>query len=342
MLAIIAILTVVLLILALQMRYTPRKVESGLVKAGRVFTEHRAGVWAVKFSPDGQRVASAGIDSAVIVRDRSTGQIIYRFQHPESLTNLDYSNNGVYVASSSYDGCLRIWNLNTGKLSREIKASKATVWTLAFSPDGKKLASAGDDKIIRIWDVETGSLLRELKGHTMNVWNVQFSPDGKRLASGSFDTLVKIWEVESGKLLSDLPGHTEAVVALAFNAAGDMLASTSDDKTIRLWDPVSMRLLKILSEGDEHVQAAAFSPDGKMLVSGGRDKSNFGELIQNFFGDSDIDKGVSMRLWDVATGTVIQTFSKNANDVNDVAWSRDGRYIASASADQTVRLWKMQ
>jgi WD40 repeat protein len=89
----------------------------------------------------------------------------------------------------------------------------------------------------------------------------------------------------------------------------------------------------------EHTQAAEFSPDGKMLLTGGRDKPAMGEFLQNFFGDAEFNKGVSMRLWDVASGALLQTFAEHANDVNDVSWSKDGRSIASAGSDRTIEIW---
>ncbi|MGB8192465.1 MAG: hypothetical protein WCF67_11130, partial [Chitinophagaceae bacterium] len=89
-------------------------------------------------------------------------------------------------------------------------------------------------------------------------------------------------------------------------------------------------------------QGVVFSPDDKLLLTSGRDKSMVGELIQNFAGDSHYNKGISMRLWDLQTGKVIQTFAEHANDANDVDFSADGRWFASASADRTVHVWRIR
>jgi len=189
--------------------------------------------------------------------------------------------------------------------------------------------------------VLSGKLLLDLKGHKRIVWSVKFSNDGTQLASGSFDYSVKLWSTVNGQLLWVNREHGETVVDLAFSHDGSMLASTSDDKTIRIWDLKTHRLVRKM-EVQEHVQAVAFSPDDKFLLTGGRDKPMIGEFLQNIFGDSHYNKGVSARLWNVQTGELLQTFSHHANDVMDVVWSHDGKCIATASADGTVDVWSME
>jgi WD40 repeat protein len=206
-------------------------------------------------------------------------------------------------------------------LAKEFTGHTGTVWTLDISPDGTTIASGGDDAVIRLWNTSTGQIEKTLQGHQRTVWDVKFSPDGKILASGSFDKTLRIWNVEDGKQIQILTHHTQAVVALAFSHDGKKLVSTSDDKTIRVWNTDDWSLV-FTAEVPEHNQAADFSPDDKLLLTGGRDKTTLGEFLQNFFGDAEYNKGVSMRLWDAQTGQLLQTFSEHSNDVNDVAFSR--------------------
>jgi WD40 repeat protein len=122
---------------------------------------------------------------------------------------------------------------------------------------------------------------------------------------------------------------------------GKLLASTSDDKTIKIWNVAEQELIRTMKV-PEPVQAVAFSPDDKRLMTGGRDKPMIGEFLQEIFGDSKFNPGVSARLWDVGTGKLLQTFTKHANDVMDVAYSYDGKWIATASADKTVDIWELK
>jgi WD40 repeat protein len=185
-------------------------------------------------------------------------------------------------------------------------------------------------------------LLRTLAGHSLNIWSVAFSPDGGQLASASFDRKINIWNVPDGKLIKTLDGHTQAVLSVMFSRDGRYLASCGDDSTVKLWNTGDWSLIRSFGGDSEHMYSVAFSPDGKKILSSGRDRTMLGELWQNFFGASDSNKGVTVRLWNSEDGSLMQTFSHHSNDVYSVAFSPDGAWFASASEDKTVSVWQLK
>ncbi len=341
MLWVSAILFLIVCFLAYyQLEYRSERVDSNIFKLNTVLSGHNSEVLTTKFSPKGDWLASGSVDSTIKIWDKEKRSLLINIKQPSGVTYLDISHDGNFIATGAYDEKLRLWKLPEGKLIKEFTGHKGTVWSVSLSPDGKTIASSGEDETIKLWDIETGQLVRTLSGHSRIVWDVKFSPDGNTIASGSFDKTIKIWNAKTGECLHTLIEHTQAVVSLAFSPDGQMLASTSDDKTIKLWHTSNWNLVRTM-EVPEHNQAADFSPDSKRLLTGGRDKPMLGELLQNFFGDSRSNKGVSMRLWEVGTGKLLQTFSMHANDVNDVSWCADGKWIASGSSDKTIELWHL-
>lgn len=265
-------------------------------------------------------IAASGVSGGIRAQEPDTEP------YHEVMTLGRGSANGVAWSPAgdviAVGGALGIWlytpDLEDIGLLTDPKAVKSplglwrtTVSEVAFSPDGTILASAWHDGTIRLWDVATHQQIATLTGHIDAATAVAWSPDGQTLASGSVDNTVRVWDTDSGELLATLEGHTDDVSSLVWGA-DNTLFSGGYDATIRKWNIATGETTAILEGHEYFVADMALNPDGTRLIS-----------VGTYY---------TARVWDVATGDLLNTSSSEHADtlLISVSWSPDGERLAIA------------
>ncbi|MEU1075856.1 helix-turn-helix domain-containing protein [Streptomyces sp. NPDC005878] len=281
-------------------------------------TGHDGPVTAVAFAPGGHRLATAGTDGSVRLWDVPARRMTAMLTgHRGAVRAIAFAPDGRTLVSGGADRTVRLWNTADGTARAVLTGHGDAVMAVACAPDGRTVASAGADRTVRLWDTADGLARAVLTGHTDQVLGLAFAPDGRTLASGGADRTVRLWDPEDGTARAVLTGHGDDVNAVVFSRAGDTLASAGGDGTVRLWDPVNRRVAAVLSGHTDYVLSLAAGPDGR-LASGGFDQS--------------------VVVWDPAGPALT---ARPFTEAWQSAFSPDGRLLAAAAADHTVRLWEV-
>ncbi|QMS90855.1 protein kinase [Nostoc edaphicum CCNP1411] len=242
-----------------------------------------------------------------------------------SVNALAISPDGYTLASASDDKNIKLWDLNSKKVLANLSGHSQAVKSVTFSPDGKILATASDDKTIKLWQIETLEEICTLLGHSHAVKSVAFSPDGQILASGSWDKTIKLWDVNTGREICTITGHQLQVNSVAFSHQGQVLASASYDRTIRLWQ------ISALGRG----RGGGSREQGDMNSAELKDHSQRTEDIPPF----SLPPAPLPPVENRPCYSLLSTLSGHAWAVLTVAFSPDGKILATGSDDNTIKLW---
>jgi WD40 repeat protein len=327
---------------------------------GEFLPKHYGLVYSVAFSPNGEMLASAGVDRRIILWDADSGETINETLsgHSSWVFSLNFSHDGKWLASGGTDQKAGLWDIGLQQAIGTPLQTEATT-SISFRPDGKLLTqglneialwdvnthqmveriSTGDagefsrdgkffisfaeHGYLNLWDVESGQPLRQKMavGDTSGDWAV--SPDRRTLAVSNDDNSISLWDLIKGELIDKLvKKHRSRILGLAFNPDGTKLASGGSDTNVFLWDVASRQPIdRVFAGNDKEVYCVTFSPDGRTLAS----SSINGKIF----------------LWDLTTGTPAGQPLYGQGPVEKIAFSPDGKFLASISREGTTLLWDL-
>lgn len=290
---------------------------------------HGEAIISVAFSPNGRDLASGSGDTTVRFWDIATQTPRFTCTgHSNWVLAVSWSPDGLQVASGCRGGEIFIWSSENGEMKAKMTGHTKFITCLAWepincNPDCKRLASSSKDCTVRIWDVVRGRCEFALSGHSMSVTCVKWSANGL-IYTASQDRSVKVWRGSDGVMCRSLEGHAHWVNTLALNC--DYVVKTGP------FEPAALK-----QRGTNH-QNLSDRQELARMAQERYDKVRSGAIKEDFLVSGSDD--FTMYLWKPESSKVpVARLTGHQQLINDVKFSPDMRYIASASFDKSIRLW---
>lgn len=268
---------------------------------------------SVAFSPDGNTLVSTHANHSLQLWEVATGKPLSTLKgHGAPTLDAAFHPNGKTLVSASVDKQVRVW------ATPSIPEDTSPILAMTVSPDQQILATASLDGVIQLWrpDPQVGKVpFKTLKSESP-IYALRFSADSQQLVSGH-DPTIQVWDIHEGTVQRTLSGHTGKINSLDFSPNGKTLVSGSDDQTMRLWDAATGKPVKTIQAHDGPVTSV--SVGSRYLASGSDDET--------------------VKLWQ-EDGTLVKTLTGHGLAIAQVQFNSEGNLLASASWDNTIKLWR--
>lgn len=243
------------------------------------------------------------------------------FQHAGSLSEIVCLSDGKHVLSSARDECVRLWEIESGKIVRAYtKTGSGDMWGIRVLPgETEFLAAGGGGEIIR-YNLATGEVVKTYK-HSDTAYRIALHPDGKRFIGTDGKNTAILWDLETGEKIQTYTGHAGDVYTAIIVEGGKTLITGASDESFKKWDLETGKII-------ETYQGEKKSKFGDIFtLSASPDGSRFAMV-------SDDNR---VRVYDSKTIDEIWKV-KLPDDAQVIDWSPDGKLLATASDDKNIYL----
>ncbi|MGD9980082.1 MAG: TIR domain-containing protein [Hyphomonadaceae bacterium] len=307
---------------------------------------HTGGVGAVAYSPDGERVATAGGDNTIRVWNAQSGEEMLVIQTQGSAVRLNFTTDGARIVGAGFEGTW-VWDATSGAtlyfeplteapLLFDAARGRALPNPRGFfgfldssrmSPDGGRFAST-DGRFVIVHDAQTSRELLRIRAHEWGVDAVEFSASGNRiLSSREHSPTAQVWNAADGRELVAVT--IEGAISAARLSADGARVAVASENTAYVWDVDARRQIAIFRGDDtfrteygrgDWIQTLTFSPNGQFLVTTSQDNK--------------------ARIWDIAGGREFLSLRWQGERFYNIAFSPNGAHVVTGSSeDDVARVW---
>ena len=291
---------------------------------------HDASVHDLAYSPDGNRIATAGADGAVRVWDSSSGKLIHTLPLPSGVAarSVTFAPKGSLLAAGTSRGEILLWNHETWKEVRRLHGHVNWVHSLAFHEDGRTLASAGSDQLLKIWDASTGEERRTYRGHTQALVDVAWAPGTPFVYSAGMDQTILSWNTAEDPEHFVIQSRWGPLTNIHLLPDQWRVAVAGGPGFVGVWDSrqgKSLATADFRMDGRGPISSSALAPDGRSLTFVRADLKD--------------DEASAVYSWDLeAKQPTLFELPGLAQGVRRIAYRQDSKRLATMHRDGTIQV----